>query len=255
MEKKAGNLELVYGRHAVKEALLTGRPLYKILVARGLGGNFFHELRNLAAGRNIPVQVLPAEALDRLTSRGAHQGCVAFVSPYRYAAIEDLVALAPRCLLVLAYITDPRNLGAILRTAAAVGVEGVVLPSRRAVGLTAEALKAAAGGAEHVKVARVTNLAAALRYLKEQGFWVLGAEADAPCTLWEARWNEPVAVVIGGEDKGLGKVIRRECDVLVRIPTTAQMPCLNASVAAAIVLYEVMRRRLMKGNHEGDSAD
>ncbi|ACX51558.1 RNA methyltransferase, TrmH family, group 3 [Ammonifex degensii KC4] len=254
MDKKEGGAELVYGRHAVKEALLAGRSLYKILVARGLGGAFFHELRSLAASRSVPVQIVPAEALDRLTARGVHQGCVALVSPYNYASLDEILATHPSCLLVLAYITDPRNLGAILRTAAAVGVEGVIIPSRRAAGLTAEALKASAGGAEHVKVARVTNLAQTLRYLKEQGFWVLGAEADAKVSLWEAEWNEPLVVVIGGEDTGLGKVVRRECDVLVRIPTTAKMPCLNASVAAAVILYEVLRRQ-MKGKNAGDNLD
>lgn len=237
--------EVLYGRHPVKEALKSGRPLNKILVARGLGGPVFQEIKGLATARGIPLQLVDRQALDRITSGGVHQGYLAFASVKEYATVDDIIigAKEPPLIVVLAHISDPRNLGAILRTAAAAGVDGVIIPSRRAAGLSGEVAKASAGAIEHIPVARVTNIARALRSLKERGFWIVGAEADAQASLWEVELTGALAVVIGGEAAGLGRTIQKECDYRVRIPMYGKVGSLNASVAAALVLYEVFRQR------------
>ncbi|HIE11881.1 MAG TPA: 23S rRNA (guanosine(2251)-2'-O)-methyltransferase RlmB [Desulfotomaculum sp.] len=237
--------EILYGRHPIREALRSGRPLNKILIARGLGGPVFREIRGLAAARGIRLQLVDRRALDRIASGGVHQGYLAFAAVKEYVTVDDILVGAeePPLLVVLAHITDPRNLGAILRTAAAAGVDGVIIPSRRAAGLSGEVAKAAAGAVEQVPVARVTNIARTLRCLKERGFWIVGAEAGAPAVLWEVRLTGAIAVVIGGETAGLGRTIQKECDYKVRIPMSGKIASLNASVAAAVVLYEVFRQR------------
>lgn len=237
--------EILYGRHPVKEALKSGRPLNKILVARGIGGPAFQEIRNLAITRGIPVQTVDKQALDRLAAGGVHQGFLAFAAAKEYVTVEDILEKAkdPPFILVLDHITDPRNLGAIIRTAAAAGVDGVIIPTRRAAGITSEAAKAAAGAVEHVLVARVTNISRTLRELKAKGFWIAGADPAGPALLWETKFTGPIAIVIGGEDTGLGRVVQKECDFLVRIPMSDKITSLNASVAAALLLYEVVRQR------------
>ncbi|MGQ9513379.1 23S rRNA (guanosine(2251)-2'-O)-methyltransferase RlmB [Thermodesulfitimonas sp.] len=236
--------EILYGRHPVREALKIGRPLNKILVARGLGGAAVQEIRNLALARGVPVQTVDRQALDRLAG-GVHQGFLAFAAPKEYVSLDDILEKAnkPPFLLVLDHVTDPRNLGAILRTAAAAGVDGVVIPMRRAAGITGEAAKTAAGAIEHLPVTRVTNISRTLRYLKGLGFWIIGADPEAPQLLWEATLTGPIAIVIGGEDTGLSRVVQKECDYLVRIPMTEKIASLNVSVAAALLLYEVVRQR------------
>ncbi|MEW6448625.1 MAG: 23S rRNA (guanosine(2251)-2'-O)-methyltransferase RlmB [Bacillota bacterium] len=236
---------MLYGRHPVREALKSGRPLNKILIARGQSGPLFQEIRGLASARGIPLQLVDRQALDRITSGGVHQGYLAFAAVKEYVTVDDILAGAKGSplVVVLAHITDPRNLGAILRTAAAAGVDGVIIPSRRAAGLSGEAAKAAAGAIEHVAVARVTNITRTLRYLKEKGFWIVGAEAGAPVLLWEVQLTGALAVVIGGEATGLGRTVQKECDYKVRIPMSGKIASLNASVAAALVLYEVVRQR------------
>jgi 23S rRNA (guanosine2251-2'-O)-methyltransferase len=213
----------------------------------------FQEIRNLAVSRGVPVQTVDRQALDRLTAGGVHQGYLAFAAGKEYSTVDDILIKAKEqpLVMVLAHITDPRNLGAILRTAVACGLDGVIIPARRAAGLTGEVAKASAGAVENMPVARVTNIRQTLVYLKERGFWVAGAEADAPALLWDVKLTGPLAVVIGGEAAGLGRVVRKECDVVVRIPTAAGMPSLNASVAAALILYEVVRQRREAdaGNH------
>lgn len=237
--------EILYGRHPVREALKSGRPLNKILIARGLGGPVFQEIRGLATARGVPLQLVERQALDRMTSGGVHQGYLAFAAVKEYVTVDDILvgAKEPPLVVVLAHITDPRNLGAIMRTAAAAGIDGLIIPSRRAAGLSGEVAKAAAGATEHVPVARVTNIARTLRYLKERGFWIVGAEAGAPAVLWEVQLTGALAVVIGGEAAGLGRTIQKECDYKVRIPMSGKIASLNASVAAALVLYEVFRQR------------
>ncbi|WP_027717380.1 23S rRNA (guanosine(2251)-2'-O)-methyltransferase RlmB [Desulfovirgula thermocuniculi] len=238
--------EYVAGRHAVKEALLSNRPLNKLLVAGGIKGAGVAEILRLAREKGVPVQQVERAWLDDLVGGIPHQGVVALAAPKGYASVEEILAAAggeEPFLILLHEVTDPRNLGAVLRTADAAGVHGVIIPRRRSCALTPAVAKAAAGALEHVRVARVGNMARTIDYLKERGIWVVGAESTAPCVYWDARLTGPIALVIGGEDRGLGKVVRERCDQLVSLPMRGQVTSLNASVAAALLAYEVLRQR------------
>lgn len=236
--------DLIFGRNPVREALLAGRPLNRLLLARGIVPRVHQELFALARERGVPVQSVERSFLDRLTGGQAHQGVAAYVAEQAYVDVEDLLRGREKPLIVVANeIQDPHNLGAILRTAEAAGVDGVVIPSRRAAGLTGAVAKAAAGAASLVPVARVTNIARTLRYFKEKGLWVIGADAAAPTLFWDADLKGPLALVIGGEAAGLGRLVREECDLLVRLPMLGRLNSLNASVAAALLIYEALRQR------------
>jgi len=245
----ADNSDLIFGRNPVREALRAGRPLNRLLLARGITPRVYHELAALAGERGVPVHSVERSALDRLTGGRAHQGVAAYVAGHAYVDVEDLLLGRDQPLIVVANeIQDPHNLGAILRTAEAAGVDGVVIPARRAAALTGAVAKAAAGAASLVPVARVTNIARTLRFFKEKGLWVAGADAAAPTLLWEADLKGPLVLVIGGEAAGLGRVVREECDLLVRLPMHGRLNSLNASVAAALLIYEVLRQRREAGS-------
>ncbi|HHW43735.1 23S rRNA (guanosine(2251)-2'-O)-methyltransferase RlmB [Desulfofundulus thermobenzoicus] len=234
----------IAGRHAVKEALLAGRAVNKILVARGATN--LQEIIHLARERRIPVQQVERVYLDRLVPQVPHQGVAALAAPREYLSVEEILALAAGedpFLILLDEITDPHNLGAILRTADAAGVHGVIIPRRRAAALTPAVVKASAGAVEHVPVARVANLARTIARLQERGLWVVGADPAAPQIYWDARLDGPIALVIGGEDRGLGRLVREKCDFLVSLPMAGRVGSLNASVAAALLAYEVVRQR------------
>lgn len=238
--------EYVAGRQAVREALLSGRPVNKILVARGVKMAGVAEILRLAREKGVPVQQVERAWMDDLVGGVAHQGVVALAAPKEYASVEEILAAAgtEEPFLILLYeVTDPRNLGAVLRTAEAAGVHGVIIPRHRSCALTPAVAKAAAGALEHVRVARVANLARTIDYLKERGVWVVGAESAAPCVYWDARLTGPIALVVGGEDRGLGKVVRAKCDQLVSLPMRGRLTSLNTSVAAALLAYEVLRQR------------
>jgi len=239
---------VIYGRNPVREALRGGRTLHKILVVRGADPRLFRELRELARPGRIPVQVVERPLLDRLTDGGAHQGVAATVSVKDFATVEELLGTENPLIVVLNAIQDPRNLGAILRTAEAAGVDGAVVPSRRAAPLTPAAAKTAAGAVEYLPVARVTNIALTLREFKQKGLWVVGADPDGPVSYWDADLGGPLALVIGGEAGGLGRAVRAECDSLVRIPMSGRVGSLNASVAAALLIYEAVRQRRAGGS-------
>lgn len=242
MEEK----EYIAGRHAVREALLAGRPLNKLLVAKGIAGTYLSEIQRLARERGVPVQQVERVWLDSLVAGAAHQGVVAIAAVKGYATVEEILAAArpeEPFLILLNEVTDPRNLGAVLRTADAAGVHGVVIPRHRSCALTPAVAKAAAGAVEHVRVARVTNMARTIDYLKQQGIWVVGAESSAPHIYWDVRLTGPIALVIGGEDKGLGRLVREKCDQLVSLPMQGRVTSLNTSVAAALLAYEVLRQR------------
>ncbi|MGQ9531565.1 MAG: 23S rRNA (guanosine(2251)-2'-O)-methyltransferase RlmB [Desulfotomaculales bacterium] len=235
--------EVIVGRHPVREALRSGRPLNKIYLAAGRTHGVA-EIRALARERGIPVCRVDRLYLDRLARGVGHQGVAAVVAAYSYVELEDLLAGAAEPLLVvLDQVFDPHNLGSIVRVAEAVGATGVVLPRRRTAGLTAAVAKAAAGALEYVRVARVGNLAVALKYLRQRGLWVVGADPGATTRLWDVSLTGPLAVVVGGEDRGLGKTVRAECDTLVSIPMAGRVTSLNVAVATGVVLYEVYRQR------------
>ncbi|HEY6326276.1 MAG TPA: 23S rRNA (guanosine(2251)-2'-O)-methyltransferase RlmB [Candidatus Cybelea sp.] len=239
--------DLVYGMHAVAEALAAGEELRLVRVA----GNRTKDaaLRALLAKakeNNVPVRFERRDFFERLPFK-AHQGVVATAPPFPYAALSDLLrrnSERNRTLVVLDHLTDPHNVGAIVRTAEAAGADGVILPARRSAGVNATVRKAAAGAAAHLPIARVSNVADAIRAMKKAGIWVVGADASPEATeLAQADLARDLALVIGGEGSGLSQLVKRECDYLVRIPMRGRVASLNASVAAAILIYEALRQR------------
>jgi len=239
--------DVICGRNPVREALRAGRPIHKIIVA-GKGNGALREITSLARARGVPVQFADRAVLDRLTGGVRHQGVAALAAPVGYADPDGLVAWKEKPLLVaLAGVQDPRNLGAVVRTAEAAGADGVVIPARRAAGITPAAEKASAGALAYLPVARVTNLARFLEQMKEKGLWVVGADPEAEQVYWDADLRGPLVLVVGGEEAGLGRAVRAACDLLVRVPMTGKVGSLNASVAAALLIYEVVRQRRQDG--------
>jgi 23S rRNA (guanosine2251-2'-O)-methyltransferase len=234
-------MSLVAGIHPVREALRAGRLLDRVLIAKGAGGTRLEEIVRLARERDIPLRFEPRAALDRLAGSAAHQGVVAQGAAARCLDLEDVVEGA-RLLVVLDGVEDPHNLGAILRTAHAAGADAVVIPGRRAAGLTETVAKTAAGAIEYLPVARVTNLSRALETLKQRGFWIYGLDQGGEQLYDRADYLSPTAMVLGGEGRGLHELVRRHCDLLVRIPMAGAISSLNVSVAAGVVLFEWRRR-------------
>ena len=226
----------------MREALRAGRALDRLLIARGSGGPRLQEIIDLAREHSVPVRFEPREALDRASNSAAHQGVVAFGAVQRYAELEDVVARAGVQLLVLLDgVEDPHNLGAIIRTAHAAGASAILIPDRRAAGLTDVVGKAAAGALEHLPVVRVGNVTQTLESLKKRGFWIYGLDERGPQLYSETDYARPTVFVLGGEGQGLHQLVKKHCDVLVRIPMAGAISSLNVSVAAGIVLFEWRR--------------
>lgn len=237
--------DVVRGRHPVIEALKAGRPINKIVIAEGSEGGSLTELIGKAKAANVMIQTAPRAHLTKVAGPG-HQGVMAYVAPHEYAEIEDIVNRVTGHLplvVLMDEVTDPHNLGAILRTAEATGVQGVVIPKHRAVPLTGVVAKASAGALEHVPVARVTNLVQAMERLKELGYWIVGTAVEGEMMYTSANLTGNVAIVIGSEGKGLSRLVQEKCDFLVRLPMLGTLQSLNASVAAGVLLYEVVRQR------------
>ncbi|MDD3652714.1 MAG: 23S rRNA (guanosine(2251)-2'-O)-methyltransferase RlmB [Desulfotomaculaceae bacterium] len=249
--------DVIVGRNPVREALRAGRPINKIMVIRDSHSAPLQEIFSMARGKNIPVQRVERNCLNRYVAETVHQGVIALVSPKAYVAVEDIFESMPSneepLLILLDEISDPHNLGAILRTADAAGVHGVIIPRRRSAPLTPTVAKSSAGAIEYVPVARVANIAQTIETLKKKGVWLVGADVNAQVLLWDVQLDGPLALVIGGEDKGLGRLVKERCDILVRLPMSGQVNSLNASVAAALLIYEVVRQRRKAINHEGVS--
>ena len=241
---------LIEGRHPVAEALRAGRVIREVLVDEGVRPEGIEVIERLAEEREVPVRRVPRDTFRRLVTTAAPQGVAAYARPLAYATLDDLLARAsgaPGLILVCDGIEDPHNLGALIRTAEASGCSGVVIPKHRAVGLTETVLKASAGAAEYVPVARVTNLTRALEELKEAGYWVAGAAMTGGRPMWDVDFRGPTALVIGGEGTGLSRLVAETCDYLVSIPMVGRVGSLNASVAGALLLYEAMRQRRPAG--------
>ena len=235
-----GNRGVLAGVHAVREALRAGRTIDRVLIARGAGGPRLQEIIDLARERSIPVRFEPRDALDRASNTAAHQGVVAWGATQRYAELEDVLAGA-ELLVLLDGVEDPHNLGAIIRTAHAAGASAVLVPDRRAAGLTETVSKAAAGALEHLSVVRIGNVSQALEQLKKRGFWVYGLDERGHQLYSETDYAKPTVLVLGGEGSGLHQLVKKHCDVLVRIPMAGAISSLNVSVAAGIVLFEWRR--------------
>lgn len=243
----AGADETVEGRNAVAELLASDRRVRRLLVLDGpRKGDPLDELRTAARAKGIAVEPVSRKELDRLSERGAHQGVIAVVEPFRYATFEQIVdpaaAKTESLVIVLDHVTDPGNLGAVVRTAEVVGADGVIIPKDRAAAMTPSALKAAAGAAEHLPVCREANIAQSLKRLKEAGYWVAGASEKAAVDAWEAPLTGRIALVMGAEGAGLARLTERECDLLVRLPVRGHVNSLNVSAATAVLAYEWLRR-------------
>lgn len=236
----------IYGRNPVKEAILSGSAINKIFIAKGSRHQTIDEIYQLARERQIPVQQCDRKKIDQLFPGQNHQGVYASMAEMAYVDVEDILKIASDAgeaplILVLDELEDPHNLGAILRSADAFGVHGVIIPKRRAVSLTATVAKAAAGAMQYVPVARVTNISQTLQELKEAGLWVCGT-AMKGTSIYHAPLQGPLAIVIGNEGKGVRPLVLKQCDFCVNIPMKGKINSLNASVATGIILSEVVRR-------------
>lgn len=239
---------LIEGRNALTEALKSGRAIDKLYVAEGSTDRSLARLAALAKEAGAVVVPTDRRKLDQMSPTGAHQGVIAAVAAHAYASLEEVLALAESrgeapLIVICDELSDPHNLGAILRTAECAGAHGVVIPKRRSVGLTAVVAKTSAGAVEYLPVVRVANVVNAIRELKEKGVWVYGTAADADSGLYRTDLTGPAAIVIGNEGAGMSRLVRESCDVLVSIPMKGQISSLNASAAAAVMLYEALRQR------------
>lgn len=240
-------MAVLYGIHAVSEALKArGRGFQHVAVSRERHDARLQKIVEQCRAAGVPVRQVPREELDRLANRAPHQGVVAITAEKQYGDVDDLLAAkrGPHAfLLVLDGIEDPHNLGAIIRTADAAGADGIVIPERRAVGVTATVAKASSGAVEHVPIARVTNIARTLEDLKQRNLWTVGLDERGTQSYDQLDYNMDCALVLGAEGKGLHDLVRKRCDFLVSIPMLGRVPSLNVSVAAGIVMYEVARQR------------
>lgn len=237
---------LLVGRNPIREALKAGRDMEKLLVAKGELIGSAREIVAMAREQKVIVQEVDRAHLDAMAP--GHQGLIAVVSAYAYKTVDDMLALAKErgeepFLVILDGVTDPHNLGAIIRTAECAGAHGVIIPKRRSVGLTAVVGKASAGALEYMPVARVSNLVNTIKELKERGVWVCGTAADGDTSLYRADLKGPTAIVIGSEGDGMSRLVAESCDYKVSIPMRGSISSLNASAAAAILLYEAVRQR------------
>lgn len=241
------NTEIIYGRNAVREALRAGRRVRRLFVAlEARQDEAVQDVVRLARGRGLWPEEVPREQLDVLGPD--HQGTAAAVSPFPYASWRDLLSSLqrrepPPVVLLLDTVQDPQNLGALLRTSEAVGIDAVVLPKRRAVHVTPAVVRSSAGAVEHLTVAQVPNLVRAVQDLKEVGIWVAGIDMAGDRLYWDLDMAGPTALVLGGEDRGIGQLLKKSCDFLVRLPMRGLVNSLNAAVAGSIVLYEMVRQR------------
>ena len=239
--------ELIQGKQAVLEALKAGRAMNRIYIARGTKESIA-EIKDLARSQGIPMETIERAYMTRMVHSEKHQGIMAAVAPVAYKNIEDLLDVAkakeePPFIVLLDGIEDPQNLGAILRTAEACGVHGVVIPKRRAAAVTDTVEKSSAGAASHVPIARVPNLNQTIDTLKDQGLWIVGLVPEGQETYVEVDLKGSIGIVIGAEGAGISHLTKQKCDFLVKIPMAGEIASLNASVSAALILYEVMKQR------------
>ncbi|MDP4163499.1 MAG: 23S rRNA (guanosine(2251)-2'-O)-methyltransferase RlmB [Bacillota bacterium] len=240
-------LEYIVGKNPVLEALKSSRDINKILIAEGSQRGPMQQIAQMAKEANVLVQFVPKKKIDQISDEN-HQGVLAYVAAYQYAEMDDLFAAAEKkneapFFLLLDEIEDPHNLGSIMRTADAVGAHGIIIPKRRAVGLTATVAKASTGAIEYVPVVRVTNMARTIEELKERGVWIAGTDATGSQDYRHFDGTLPLGLVIGSEGKGIGRLVRDKCDFLIHLPMAGKVTSLNASVAAALLMYEVYRKR------------
>jgi 23S rRNA (guanosine2251-2'-O)-methyltransferase len=245
-------MDRLTGIHAVREALEAGRALERVVIARGRRDTRIETIVQLARVHSIPVRFEERAQLDRLADSKDHQGVVAVAAARVAVTLEHIMQAASQgrtthgetgLIVLLDGVEDPHNLGAIIRTALAAGAHGVVIPERRAAGLTDTVARSSAGALSHLPVAKVTNVVRAMEDLKKEGYWLVGLDERAEKNYTEADYTSPVGIVLGGEGKGLHELTRKRCDFLVSLPTTGPVKALNVSVAAGVVLFEARRQR------------
>ena len=246
VEEIEGQLE---GRNALTEALRSGRTIDKVFIAAGETDRGLQRLAAQAKEAGAVVVPVDRRKLDAMSTTHAHQGVITLAAAHEYATIDDILQEAADrgeapLIVICDELTDPHNLGAIMRSAECAGAHGVIIPKRRSVGLTATVAKASAGAVEYMKVARVTNINNAIAELKEKGVWVFGTAAEGSIPMYKADLKIPAAIVIGNEGDGMSPLVRKNCDVIVHIPMKGRISSLNASAAASILLYEAVRQRL-----------
>ncbi len=247
-EKQQGEDGIIEGRNAVLEALRVGTAIDKVYIAKGEVDATLGHIASKARGQGAVVVECDRRKLDAMSVTHSHQGVIAVTSVREYVDVSDILTAAreknePPLVVVCDELSDPHNLGAVIRTAECAGAHGVIIPKRRSAGLTAVVAKTSAGAVSYLPVARVPNLTALLKRLKEEGLWVFGTATDGGTSLYEADWKGPAAIVIGSEGEGMGRLVREQCDFLVSIPMKGRLNSLNASAAAAVVLYEAVRQR------------
>ncbi|MGI1691970.1 23S rRNA (guanosine(2251)-2'-O)-methyltransferase RlmB [Thermoanaerobacter uzonensis] len=239
--------DIIFGRNPVIEAIKSGKEIEKIYVSKTAGGNI-SKIINFAKEAGIVVSTTDNDTLSKLAGGRNHQGVVALSAVYQYFEVENLLEYAEQkkekpFLLILDEITDPHNLGAIIRSAEAFGVHGIIIPKRRAVGVNATVVKTSAGAVEYMRIAKVSNINNTIRDLKERGVWIVGTDVNAEKSFEELNYDFPVAFVIGNEGKGVSKLVLQNCDFIVKIPMKGKINSLNASVAASILIYQVLLKR------------
>jgi len=243
--------DFIIGRNPVIEVLKSSRDINKIWVAENSLKGQAQQITKLAKERGITINFVPKKKIDQMVE-GNHQGVVAQVAAYEYVHVDDILKVAEErgespFLLLLDEIEDPHNLGSIMRTADAVGAHGIVIPKRRAVGLTATVAKSSTGAIEHIPVARVTNMARTIDELKGKGVWIVGTDAKGADDYRNLDGKMSLALIIGSEGKGIGRLIKEKCDFLIKMPMVGHVTSLNASVAASLLMYEVYRKRYPLG--------
>jgi len=241
--------DLVYGRNSVIELLESERTVNKVFVLKGEKHGSIRKIIDMAKRKGLVVSEVNKAKLDELTDNKNHQGVAAFTTPYNYVDVDDILARAKerneKPLIVIAErIEDPHNLGAMIRSAECMGVHGIIIPKRRAVGITETVAKVSAGAIEHMLVSRVNNINDTIEYLKEKGVWIIGTDASGRDNIDKVDLKDSIAIVIGSEGEGMSRLTRERCDILARIPMKGKVTSLNASVSCGMILYEALRQRM-----------
>lgn len=248
MKEEQNYQDQVEGRNAVLELLESGRDINKILIARGEKHGSIHKIVSLAKQNRIIISEVEKNKLNQISQTSNHQGVIAIVPPFNYCEVEDILELAKQknempFIMILDGIEDPHNLGSIIRTAETAGVHGIIIPKRRAASVNSTVSKVSAGAVEHMKIARVNNINETIRYLKEQDIWICGTDMDTDIIYTKQDYRMPLAIIIGSEGFGMSRLVKENCDFLVKIPMKGKITSLNASVSAGIIMYEVVRKR------------
>ncbi len=241
--------DIIEGRNAVIEALKSNKTIEKVMVAKGDLEGSIKIIISLAKEKGIVINEVDRKKLDSISQTRAHQGVIAFTTPYQYCAVEDIIRYAKQkeeehTIVILDEIEDPHNFGSILRTAEVCGVHGVIIPKRRNVGVTPTVYKTSAGAVEYMKISKVTNINNVIDKLKEKGIWIYGADMCGNDYCFDVSLSGPIALVIGSEGRGISKLTKSKCDVLVKIPMLGNITSLNASVAGGMLMYEILKQRM-----------